>query len=84
MVAVAERTIAGTEHIHGDWELLQEYPLRPELLSMSRAWRRTDRDETAIAPRLAAKPFGPRTSTSAPSGVPVTDRKPASLWISRS
>jgi Ca2+-transporting ATPase len=31
--------LAGTEHIHRDWELLREYPLSDELLAMSCVWK---------------------------------------------
>ena len=31
--------LAGTEHLHASWDLLQEYPLSPDLLAMSNAWR---------------------------------------------
>ena len=47
------RTLAGTEHLHGDWELLREYPLSKELLAMSRVWRSPDRSEHVIAAKGA-------------------------------
>jgi Ca2+-transporting ATPase len=31
--------LAGTEHLHSGWELVREYPLSPELLAVSHAWR---------------------------------------------
>jgi P-type Ca2+ transporter type 2C len=31
--------LAGTEHLHADWELLREYPLSGQLLAMSCVWR---------------------------------------------
>ncbi len=31
-----------TEHIHQNWELIQEYPLAPDLLAMSNVWRSPD------------------------------------------
>ena len=31
--------LAHTEHLHANWELVQNYPLQPELLAMSQAWR---------------------------------------------
>ena len=33
------RWLQNTEHIHEDWELMQEYPLSKELMAMSRVWR---------------------------------------------
>lgn len=31
--------LQGTEHLHDDWELLEEYPLSKELLAMSNVWK---------------------------------------------
>ena len=31
--------LQGTEHLHSDWDLKKEYPLSPELLSISYAWK---------------------------------------------
>ena len=46
-------TLAGTEHIHGDWELVDEYPLFQQLLAMSRVWRSPDRASYVIAAKGA-------------------------------
>jgi len=53
MRELGERTLAGTEHLHRDWELLREYPLSRELLAMSRVWRSPDRNEHVIAAKGA-------------------------------
>jgi Ca2+-transporting ATPase len=53
MVELGERTLAGTEHLHRDWELLREYPLSREILAMSRVWRSPDRSEHVIAAKGA-------------------------------
>jgi len=45
--------LAGTEHIHGGWELVEEYPLSKELLAMSRVWRSPDRENFIIAAKGA-------------------------------
>ena len=42
-------TLQGTEHIHQDWALVEEYPLSRELLAMSRVWRSPDRAHLVIA-----------------------------------
>ncbi len=42
-------TLQGTEHIHRDWQLVEEYPLSRELLAMSRVWRSPDRAHLVIA-----------------------------------
>lgn len=31
--------LKGTEHLHSDWNLEKEYPLSPELLSITHAWK---------------------------------------------
>jgi Ca2+-transporting ATPase len=33
------RFLEGTEHLHDDWTLKKEYPISPELLSISHAWK---------------------------------------------
>jgi Ca2+-transporting ATPase len=34
--------LQGTEHLHRDWDLVQEYGLTPQLRAMSHVWRSTD------------------------------------------
>ncbi len=36
---LGEYKLRNTEHIHEDWELVQEYPLGEELMAMSNVWR---------------------------------------------
>lgn len=38
-IAAGNRYLRGTEHLHQDWSLEKEYPLSPELLSISLAWK---------------------------------------------
>ncbi|MDD1664889.1 MAG: cation-translocating P-type ATPase, partial [Methanomicrobiales archaeon] len=45
--------LMGTEHLHRDWELLQEYPLSRELLAMSNVWRSREGREYIIAAKGA-------------------------------
>ena len=45
--------LAGTEHLHGGWELVREYPLSPELLAMSHAWRSPDGGRLVVAAKGA-------------------------------
>jgi len=45
--------LRGTEHLHADWELLQEYPLSRELLAMSNVWRSPEGREYVIAAKGA-------------------------------
>ncbi|MFH0770636.1 MAG: cation-translocating P-type ATPase [Candidatus Peregrinibacteria bacterium] len=45
--------LSDTEHIHADWELVQEYPLSPELLAMSEVWKSQDGRDFVIASKGA-------------------------------
>ncbi len=45
--------LGGTEHLHAGWELAQNYPLQPELLAMSQAWRVRAGDAHVIAAKGA-------------------------------
>ncbi len=47
----ARNTLAHTEHLHPDWELVREYELSPELPAMSHLWR----TESGKHPVVAAK-----------------------------
>ncbi len=47
----ARNTLANTEHLHPDWELVREYELSPELPAMSHLWR----TEAGEHPVVAAK-----------------------------
>ena len=54
--AIAEagkRLLANTEHLHGDWTLVEDYALSPEMLAMSRVWQSPDRAERMIAAKGA-------------------------------
>jgi Ca2+-transporting ATPase len=42
-----------SEHLHGDWTLVDDYPLSPELLAMSRVWQSPDQAERLIAAKGA-------------------------------
>lgn len=45
--------LATTEHLHADWALVDEYPLSPELLAMSRVWRSPDLQHYVVAAKGA-------------------------------
>lgn len=53
MKELGERSLAGTEHLHRDWEFLREYPLSPQLLAMSRVWRSRQGPDYVIAAKGA-------------------------------
>lgn len=50
---LGERKLSATEHLHGDWELMREYPLSRELLALSHVWRSPDGREYLIAAKGA-------------------------------
>jgi Ca2+-transporting ATPase len=48
-----QRLLADTEHLHGDWTLVSDYPLSREMLAMSRVWQSPDTSERMIAAKGA-------------------------------
>ena len=48
-----QRLLAGTEHLHADWSLVEDYPLSSEMLAMSRVWQSPDRRERLISAKGA-------------------------------
>jgi Ca2+-transporting ATPase len=54
--AIAEagqQQLAGTEHLHADWQLIDDYPLSRELLAMSRVWQSPDKRDQLVAAKGA-------------------------------
>ncbi|MBI5257900.1 MAG: cation-translocating P-type ATPase [Burkholderiales bacterium] len=51
--ACGQRLLADTEHLHADWTLVDDYPLSPDMLAMSRVWQSPDRRERMIAAKGA-------------------------------
>src|SRR3569623_464771 len=51
--ALAERYLAGTDHLHHDWALVHEYSLSPQMLAMSHVWKAHDLDEYVVAAKGA-------------------------------
>jgi P-type Ca2+ transporter type 2C len=47
------KLLAGTEHLHGAWQLVEDYPLTKELLSMTRVWQSPDFKQFTIAAKGA-------------------------------
>jgi Ca2+-transporting ATPase len=45
--------LANTEHLHGDWHLVQEYPLSKELLALSHVWQSPEGTDFVIAAKGA-------------------------------
>jgi Ca2+-transporting ATPase len=50
---VTSQKLAGTEHVHLDWTLIDEYPLSRGLLAMSRVWQSPDQHNYVIAAKGA-------------------------------
>jgi P-type Ca2+ transporter type 2C len=50
---LGDRSLADTEHLHRDWQLLRSYPLSPELLAMSHVWQSADGTRYEIATKGA-------------------------------
>ncbi|HIK43309.1 MAG TPA: cation-translocating P-type ATPase, partial [Leptolyngbyaceae cyanobacterium M65_K2018_010] len=46
---VGQAYLAATEHLHGDWQMRQEYPLSRELLAMSCVWESPQGELTVAA-----------------------------------
>jgi Ca2+-transporting ATPase len=53
MKELGGRTLANTEHIHKDWELVREYQLSENLLAMSHVWRSPEGHDYVIAAKGA-------------------------------
>ncbi len=51
--SLAKSALARTEHIHGDWSLVQEYPLSRDLLAVSQVWKSPDNSQFMIAAKGA-------------------------------
>ena len=49
----ADRTLAGTEHLHLDWSLVRQYPLDKKLLAVSQVWNSPNGEEFVIAAKGA-------------------------------
>lgn len=50
---LGEKYLAGTEHVHADWELVREYPLSEQLLALSHVWRSPDGSQYVVAAKGA-------------------------------
>jgi P-type Ca2+ transporter type 2C len=55
---VLNSKLSNTEHVHADWELVQEYPLTKQLLSLSHVWKSKEREYYVIAAKGAPEAIG--------------------------
>jgi P-type Ca2+ transporter type 2C len=51
--SLGEKYLANTEHVHGNWTLVHEYPLSPELLALSHVWKSPDGTDYVVAAKGA-------------------------------
>lgn len=47
--AAGDRLLMRTEHLHPEWSLLREYPLTPQLLAVSQAWKTGAGEDAVVA-----------------------------------
>jgi Ca2+-transporting ATPase len=50
---IGDAYLSNTEHLHGSWELVREYPLSEDLLALSHVWRSPDLQDYVIAAKGA-------------------------------
>jgi Ca2+-transporting ATPase len=50
---LGEVKLSETEHLHDDWELVEEYSLSKELLAMSNVWKSRNREQFTISSKGA-------------------------------
>ena len=53
IVDAGQRLLADSEHLHGDWALVDDYPLSRDMLAMSRVWQSPDTATHMIAAKGA-------------------------------
>lgn len=73
--AIAEggkKLLAGTEHLHQDWTLVNDYPLSRNMLAMSRVWQSPDMSERMIAAKGAPEAIIDLCHLGAEQGADIT------------
>ena len=53
ITSAGAQLLAGTEHLHADWTLVEDYPLSPGMLAMSRVWQSPDQHAYLVAAKGA-------------------------------
>ena len=53
ILAAGTRFLTGTEHLHSDWTLVEDYPLSRDILAMSRVWQSPSHAKRMIAAKGA-------------------------------
>ena len=70
---LADHYLAGTEHLHDDWTLVQHYPLSRDMLAMSHGWQATRRDEYVVAAKGAPEAIADLCHLSAAEIVAISE-----------
>ena len=63
---LGDRYLAGTEHLHGEWELVREYPLSDRLLALSHVWRSPQGTDYVVAAKGAPEAIADLCHVDAP------------------
>ncbi|MCA9595765.1 MAG: cation-translocating P-type ATPase [Myxococcales bacterium] len=71
---LGQSKLLGTEHLHDSWSLLREYPLSPELLSVSHVWREPEGAARVIAAKGAPEAIIDLCHLDAPAAKSVEQR----------
>ncbi|MCK9426833.1 MAG: cation-translocating P-type ATPase [Ignavibacteriaceae bacterium] len=50
---LGELKLSGTEHLHSDWELVEEYPLSKQLLAMTNVWKSISKNQLTMSAKGA-------------------------------
>jgi Ca2+-transporting ATPase len=53
ILAAGTRFLTGTEHLHSNWTLVEDYPLSRDILAMSRVWQSPSQTQRMIAAKGA-------------------------------
>ena len=53
LLALGDRALRDTEHLHPQWEMVRSYPLSAELLAVTHAWRAADKADLVVATKGA-------------------------------
>ncbi len=76
IIGTGAQLLADTEHLHADWTLVEDYPLSPAMLAMSRVWRSPDLREYMIAAKGAPEAIVDLCH------LPVAQREPIARQVS--
>ena len=73
-VEFCDSHLAGTEHVHHNWELQREYPLSDKLLAMSHVWKAPDSEARVVGSKGAPEAIADLCHLDAATGARVTEQ----------